>query len=308
MVIKRNDLRRGVHNGDRATVVAVDTDRRALEVHCDGRRVTLDARFLLGETADGEPTLLHGYAITAHVAQGSTVDRAYVLAEDDLSSEWAYTAMSRGREQQRALLRRGRPGPAPGVRPGRRAAARGPRTPHRRAGVERGVSARDRHRDPRRARAQARRRPRARTMTAAALPPGEPARPRGLARADLMTAKQVAELLDVPVSTVREWGRNGTLPRVKLGRHVRFLRSRVEAAIVARREPARLALTGKLVLHPGPAPADTSRRGDLENEKSPANAGLSSYSGGRIRTCDLRVMSPTSYLAAPPRVAWAIRI
>ena len=25
-------------------------------------------------------------------------------------------------------------------------------------------------------------------------------------------------------------------------------------------------------------------------------------SGGRIRTCDLRVMSPTSYRAAPPRV------
>ena len=24
-------------------------------------------------------------------------------------------------------------------------------------------------------------------------------------------------------------------------------------------------------------------------------------SGGRIRTCDLRVMSPTSYLTAPPR-------
>ena len=47
-----------------------------------------------------------------------------------------------------------------------------------------------------------------------------------------MTAAQVAELLDVPVSTVREWGRNGTLPRVKLGRHVRFIRSRVELTIL----------------------------------------------------------------------------
>ncbi len=27
------------------------------------------------------------------------------------------------------------------------------------------------------------------------------------------------------------------------------------------------------------------------------------YSGGRIRTCDLWVMSPTSYQTAPPRVA-----
>ena len=29
------------------------------------------------------------------------------------------------------------------------------------------------------------------------------------------------------------------------------------------------------------------------------------HSGGRIRTCDLRVMSPTSYLTAPPRVVFA---
>jgi excisionase family DNA binding protein len=56
--------------------------------------------------------------------------------------------------------------------------------------------------------------------------------PRGLTRAALMTAREVAELLDVPVSTVLEWGRNGTLPRVKLGRHVRFIRSHVERAIL----------------------------------------------------------------------------
>jgi excisionase family DNA binding protein len=57
--------------------------------------------------------------------------------------------------------------------------------------------------------------------------------PRGLTRADLLTAADVAELLGVPVSTVREWGRNGTLPRIKLGRHVRFLRAQVEATILA---------------------------------------------------------------------------
>ena len=57
--------------------------------------------------------------------------------------------------------------------------------------------------------------------------------PRGrLTRAELMTAVEVAELLGVPVSTVREWGRNGTLPRVKLGWHVRFIRAHVEAAIL----------------------------------------------------------------------------
>ncbi|WP_037411383.1 helix-turn-helix domain-containing protein [Candidatus Solirubrobacter pratensis] len=56
---------------------------------------------------------------------------------------------------------------------------------------------------------------------------------RGLTRAELMTARDVAELLDVPVSTVQDWGRKGMLPRVKLGRHVRFIRAHVEAAILA---------------------------------------------------------------------------
>jgi len=56
--------------------------------------------------------------------------------------------------------------------------------------------------------------------------------PRGLTRAELMTAAEVADLIGVPVSTVREWGRNGTLPRVKLGRHVRFIRHHVEAVIL----------------------------------------------------------------------------
>lgn len=64
-------------------------------------------------------------------------------------------------------------------------------------------------------------------------PPPPAFEPRGLTRSDLMTADQVSELLDVPVSTVREWGRNGTLPRIKLGRHVRFVRDQVEAAILA---------------------------------------------------------------------------
>ena len=60
--------------------------------------------------------------------------------------------------------------------------------------------------------------------------------PRGLTRAELMTSQEVAELVGVPVSTVREWGRKGTLPRVKLGRHVRYIRSHVEAAILSAEE------------------------------------------------------------------------
>jgi hypothetical protein len=39
----------------------------------------------------------------------------------------------------------------------------------------------------------------------------------------------------------------------------------------------------------------------IETTKGPSVRGPSVSSGGRIRTCDLRVMSPTSYQTAPPR-------
>jgi excisionase family DNA binding protein len=54
----------------------------------------------------------------------------------------------------------------------------------------------------------------------------------GLTRAELMTARELADTLGVPVSTVLHWGRTGVLPRVKLGRHVRFVRSHVTAALL----------------------------------------------------------------------------
>ena len=38
-----------------------------------------------------------------------------------------------------------------------------------------------------------------------------------------------------------------------------------------------------------------------QNDERPCKAGPFGSSGGRIRTCDLRVMSPTSYQTAPPR-------
>lgn len=59
--------------------------------------------------------------------------------------------------------------------------------------------------------------------------------PRGLTRADLLTPDEVAELLTVPVSTVRDWARRGVLPSRKLGRHRRFLRSELERWIVGDR-------------------------------------------------------------------------
>ncbi len=50
---------------------------------------------------------------------------------------------------------------------------------------------------------------------------------------ELLTAKQIAAMLHLRVSTVEEYARRGLLPSVKLGRHRRFLRSEVEEALLA---------------------------------------------------------------------------
>jgi excisionase family DNA binding protein len=51
---------------------------------------------------------------------------------------------------------------------------------------------------------------------------------RRLTGADVMTARDVAELLGIPKSTVEDWARRGTIPSRKRGRRRFFLRSEVE--------------------------------------------------------------------------------
>jgi len=46
VVVKRNDLRRGIHNGDRAHVIGIDPARREIDIERGGRRIRLDQRFL----------------------------------------------------------------------------------------------------------------------------------------------------------------------------------------------------------------------------------------------------------------------
>jgi excisionase family DNA binding protein len=48
---------------------------------------------------------------------------------------------------------------------------------------------------------------------------------------ELLTAEEVAGLLHIPRSTVSDYARRGVLPSIKLGRHVRFVRSDVADAI-----------------------------------------------------------------------------
>ena len=89
----KNTRRLGVINGTRATIQSLDLDKGAITIRReDGTDVTLPESYL----AAGH--LTHAYAITGHKAQGMTTHKAFVLGDQTLYREWAYVAMSRGKE------------------------------------------------------------------------------------------------------------------------------------------------------------------------------------------------------------------
>jgi ATP-dependent exoDNAse (exonuclease V) alpha subunit len=93
VLVTVNDYPRGLLNGCRGTVTDLDLEECGVRVRLDdGRHVTLDAAYL----ATGQ--LTHGYALTAHKAQGTTVDVALLWGTQVLTRETGYVAMSRGRE------------------------------------------------------------------------------------------------------------------------------------------------------------------------------------------------------------------
>lgn len=94
VVTNRNRHRLGVLNGTRGVVAAIDHDERSLTVAVEGsdRTVVLPGSYV--EAGHVE----HGYCVTAHKAQGSTVDAAFVLGSEQLYRQLAYVALSRGRE------------------------------------------------------------------------------------------------------------------------------------------------------------------------------------------------------------------
>ncbi|MDP8930632.1 MAG: ATP-binding domain-containing protein, partial [Actinomycetota bacterium] len=96
----RNHPRLGVLNGTRGTVTDVDRSDRALTFVRDdtGQRVDLPADYLDAGWVD------HGYALTAHKAQGLTCDATFVLGSDEIYREWGYVALSRGRLTNRLYL------------------------------------------------------------------------------------------------------------------------------------------------------------------------------------------------------------
>lgn len=94
VIAGRNDSRLGVVSGQAGTLTAIAADR--LVVAFDGRPpIALPRSYAASGNLD------HAYAITAHRAQGATVDRAFVLGSDELYREWGYTALSRHRDDAR---------------------------------------------------------------------------------------------------------------------------------------------------------------------------------------------------------------
>ncbi|HEY4426812.1 MAG TPA: helix-turn-helix domain-containing protein [Solirubrobacteraceae bacterium] len=53
-----------------------------------------------------------------------------------------------------------------------------------------------------------------------------------LTAADVMDAREVAELLHVPHSTVEHWARRGELPSRKVGRRRLYIRPQIEALLL----------------------------------------------------------------------------
>lgn len=73
------------------------------------------------------------------------------------------------------------------------------------------------------------RRARYSTDAASRLPIGSPRR---LTADDVMTARDVALLLHIPISTVEDWARRGVLPSVKIGRRRLYIRQNIETALI----------------------------------------------------------------------------
>jgi len=85
----RNDRNLGVKNGTLGTVEAMEGTQLLIRPDGESRRVHVD----LQEYAH----LDYGYAATIHKAQGTTVDRCYILATPHLDRHATYVALSRHR-------------------------------------------------------------------------------------------------------------------------------------------------------------------------------------------------------------------
>jgi len=99
IITRRNDRFCDVDNGTRGTVRLVDPNAGELVMESDaGGLHRLPTAYLAAHTE-------HAYALTGHGMQGGTVEWAGAVGTpEDFTRNWAYTALSRGREPTRLYV------------------------------------------------------------------------------------------------------------------------------------------------------------------------------------------------------------
>jgi hypothetical protein len=100
ILCRRNQDRLDVCNGDLGAVIAVDSDHGTLTVRLDRDPETRE----LPSWYLDEGHVDYGYALTGHKAQGVTTSRTFTVITGGADREWAYVAMSRGRQANTLYL------------------------------------------------------------------------------------------------------------------------------------------------------------------------------------------------------------
>jgi conjugative relaxase-like TrwC/TraI family protein len=149
VITRVNDRKAAVFNRERWRVADVDAERG--RVVLDGidqaRRVEVGADYLARTNPhSGAPALEHAYAVTTYSAQGTTVDRAFVMADPSMDKQELYVAASRSREETFIYA-------TPEIQTHREEIA--PRSPHLRKGIPHIAEAAERDRSQLAARDQA---------------------------------------------------------------------------------------------------------------------------------------------------------
>ena len=100
VMLRRNDARLNVCNGQTGAVAPVDVPQGSLIVVLDDGTCRP-----VPHASTARPKVSHhGYATTIHKAQGLTVDRCLVLADELIYREAAYVALSRGRARDQLYV------------------------------------------------------------------------------------------------------------------------------------------------------------------------------------------------------------
>jgi conjugative relaxase-like TrwC/TraI family protein len=133
VITRVNDRAADICNRERWRVTEVDPEQRRvlLEGIDQPRAVEVGATYLARTNPHSEaPALEHAYAVTTYSAQGSTVDRAYVMADPSMDKQELYVAASRARGETHLYA-------TPEVQAERRLVREefAPSSPHRREGI-----------------------------------------------------------------------------------------------------------------------------------------------------------------------------